>query len=76
MTSSPIVDVPPAGIREKRSLFFDATPLLDDPAALRNRAEQDGYLFFKHFLPVEPLLELRRQMLEICAQHGSRRGTT
>ena len=68
---TPIVDIPPAkDIREKRSLFFDATPLLDDPAALRHRAEQDGYLFFKHFLPTEPLLELRRQMLDICASHG------
>jgi hypothetical protein len=71
MTSSPMADAPPGpGISEKRSLFEDATPLLDDPAALRARAEQDGYLFFKHFLPTEPLLELRRQMLEICAQRG------
>ncbi|MCE0496370.1 MAG: phytanoyl-CoA dioxygenase family protein [Methylacidiphilales bacterium] len=70
MTPSSVVDVPSANSLEKRSLFFDATPLLDDPAALRNRAEQDGYLFFKHFLPTEPLLELRRQMLEICAQRG------
>ena len=68
---TPIVDNPPAkDIREKRSLFFDATPLLDDPGAMRRRAEQDGYLFFKHFLPAGPLLELRRQMLEICAQRG------
>ena len=39
---------------ERRSLFSDATPLLDDPAGLRERAEQDGYLFFKHFLPLNP----------------------
>jgi hypothetical protein len=70
MTSSPVPDVLPSKIREKRSLFFDATPLLDDPAALRSRAEQDGYLFFKQFLPTEPLLELRRQMLDICARSG------
>jgi len=70
MTSSPVLDVLPSSIREKRSLFFDATPLLDDPAALRLRAEQDGYLFFKHFLPTEPLLELRRHMLDICAARG------
>ncbi|MGB8355964.1 MAG: phytanoyl-CoA dioxygenase family protein [Chthoniobacteraceae bacterium] len=56
--------------RKKSSLFFDATPLLDDPVALRRRAKQDGYLFFKRFLPAEPLLELRRQMLELCAQRG------
>ena len=68
MTSIEAVETPPGKI--KRSLFYDATPLLDDPAALRARAEQDGYLFFKHFLPTEPLLELRRQMLEICAERG------
>ena len=71
MISSPVLDTPPAPARpEKRSLFFDATPLLTDPVALRARAEQDGYLFFKQFLPKEPLLELRRQMLEICAERG------
>jgi hypothetical protein len=56
--------------RAKRSLFVDATPLLDDPVALRAQAESDGFLFFKRFLPAEPLLQLRRQMLEICAQRG------
>lgn len=60
----------PRSFREKSSLFFDATPLLDDPAALRGQAERDGYLFFKKFLPAEPLIELRRQMLEICADRG------
>jgi hypothetical protein len=60
----------PASVPEKRSLFEDSTPLLEDPAALRARADRDGYLFFKCFLPAEPLLELRRQMLEICARRG------
>jgi len=55
----------PNTVREKRSLFVDSTPLLDDPEALRERAQTDGYLFFKKFLPVEPLLELRQRMLEI-----------
>jgi hypothetical protein len=36
---------PGKGLPRKRSLFYDATPLLDDPVALRARAEQDGYLF-------------------------------
>jgi len=67
MTSSPSLET---SVAEKRSLFFDATPLLNDPAALRARADADGFLFFKQFLPVEPLLELRRQMLEICAIRG------
>lgn len=67
MAHSPVVEAP---VHEKRSLFEDATPLLDDPSALRNRAARDGYLFFKHLLPAEPLLELRRQMLEVCSQRG------
>jgi hypothetical protein len=71
MPSSPGVEIPDVKkSAERRSLFTDATPLLDDPAALRDQAEQDGYLFFKHFLPTQPLLELRRQMLEICAERG------
>jgi hypothetical protein len=60
----------PGTAREKRSLFEDATPLLGNPAALRERAAQAGYLFFKRLLPAEPLLELRRQMLTICAERG------
>jgi hypothetical protein len=54
----------------RASLFVDSTPLLNDPPALRERAEREGYLFFKRFLPGEPLLELRRQMLQICAERG------
>jgi hypothetical protein len=52
------------------SLFVDATLLLEDPAALRAQGQRDGYLFFKGLLPREPLLELRRQMLTICAERG------
>jgi hypothetical protein len=60
----------PNSMRENRSLFTDSTPLLDDPEALRARAEAEGFLFFKQFLPREPLLELRRQMLEVVRRHG------
>jgi hypothetical protein len=66
MISSPSLDL----AAETRSPYVDATPLLDDPSALREQAERDGYLFFKRFLPIEPILELRRQMLEICQKHG------
>jgi hypothetical protein len=52
------------------SLFVDSTPLLNDPAALRERGYREGYLFFKRLLPPEPLIELRRQMLTICAERG------
>jgi hypothetical protein len=61
---------PPEAPAVKSSLFLDSTPLLDDPDALRARAVTEGYLFFKKLLPTEPLLELRRQMLTICAERG------
>jgi Phytanoyl-CoA dioxygenase (PhyH) len=50
--------------------FPDSTPLLSDPEALRARGERDGFLFFKQLLPKEPLLEVRRQILEIVARNG------
>ncbi len=50
--------------------FVDSTPLLANPDALRARAEQDGFLYFRRFLPTEPLLELRRQILQIVDRHG------
>ena len=50
--------------------FLNSTPLLSSPKALRARAERDGYLFFKGLLPREPLLEVRRQILEIVARNG------
>src|SRR4051812_47758489 len=48
----------------------DATPLLQNPTALRARTESDGFLYFKNFLPKEPLLQLPRQILEICNHHA------
>ena len=69
MTSTTAPELAPNTVREKRSLFVDSTPLLDDPEALRARAQEEGYLFFKKFLPVEPLLELRRQALEILRDY-------
>ena len=50
--------------------FKDATPLLDDPQALRAQADVDGYLFFKGLLDPTPIWSLRHQILEICAKHG------
>ncbi|MBK1877182.1 phytanoyl-CoA dioxygenase family protein [Pelagicoccus mobilis] len=50
--------------------FEDCTPLLDNPEALRLKAEEDGFLFFKGFLPKEEVLELRREFLSILDKHG------
>jgi len=50
--------------------FTDSTPLLESPGELRQRADEDGFLFFKGFLPTDLVLELRRQVLEILDGHG------
>jgi hypothetical protein len=52
--------------------FVDSTLLLGDNAALHARAEADGFLFFKHFLPAEDIFELRAQLLGVVGRHGWR----
>jgi ectoine hydroxylase-related dioxygenase (phytanoyl-CoA dioxygenase family) len=50
--------------------FLDSGDAVRNPAELRARAERDGYLFLRGILPREPVLELRRQILEVCDRHG------
>ncbi len=50
--------------------FTDSSDLLDNPEQLQARAAEDGYLFFRNFLPGESLLELRRQIVDILDRHG------
>jgi hypothetical protein len=50
--------------------FRDATPLLQDPEALRGRGREDGFLFFKQLLPKDLVMELRRQFLTILDSYG------
>ena len=50
--------------------FEDATPLLGNPAALRERMDRDGFFYLRHLLPSAAVLDLRRQILEICQKHG------
>lgn len=49
---------------------YDASELLDDPVALRERAQHDGFLFFRGFLPRQELLALRRVVLELLQSEG------
>ena len=51
-------------------MFEDASPLLEDPEALRARAERDGLLFLRGLLEPDCVLELRRAVLEILDRHG------
>ena len=50
--------------------FAESNELLDDPAAMRRRLRSDGYLFFREILPREEILDVRRQILEICMEAG------
>ena len=50
--------------------FEDSTPLLGNPAGLRERMDRDGFFYFRHLLPREAVLDLRRQILEVCQKHG------
>ena len=53
-------------------MFTDSTPLLQDFDALRSRAEEDGFLFFKRFLPREDVLDVRADELAVVERHGWR----
>ncbi len=44
--------------------------LLTDQAALQNRLKDKGYLFFKQIIPIEPILELRKDITNVLAKHG------
>ena len=50
--------------------FTNSSALLDDYSALRKRAAEDGYLFFKHFLPKEEIIALREDMLGVVEKYG------
>lgn len=50
--------------------YVDSTPLLNDPAALRKRAQADGYLYFKRLLDPKKVMAARRKVLEVAQKHG------
>jgi ectoine hydroxylase-related dioxygenase (phytanoyl-CoA dioxygenase family) len=54
--------------------YTDSMSLLDDAAALRARADEDGLLFFRGLLPRDLVLELRAQFLQILANRGWLKG--
>lgn len=50
--------------------FTDSIPLLDDPELLRARARDEGYLFFEQLVEREAVVNVRRQILDVCERHG------
>jgi len=53
-------------------IFEDSTPWLDQPEALRARAREAGYLFFRRLLPAEAVLAVRRDILGVVDAFGWR----
>jgi len=64
---------PPAPTPIRKTEFVDSTPLLADPVALRARAEEDGYLFFRQRVPADEVLALRAEFLAVVDRYGWRR---
>jgi hypothetical protein len=62
----------PEGTAIRKTRFVDSTALLADPAALRERAAEDGYLFFKARLPAAAVLALRAEVLAVVDKYGWR----
>ena len=54
--------------------FFVSNELLDHPEKLRERAQQDGYLFFRGLIDTDAIYEVRHDFLEICHRHGWAKG--
>ena len=52
------------------TLYEDSSPLLDDPAAMRQRMARDGCLFFRGLFPRDTVLDLRRQVAAILNKYG------
>lgn len=52
--------------------FVDSTPLLSDREALLQRAEEDGFLFFRNFIPRETVMALRADELAVVDRYGWR----
>ncbi|MBB6671450.1 phytanoyl-CoA dioxygenase family protein [Cohnella nanjingensis] len=67
MNHSPMLD------NDKKPIsgqFVDSTPILENPAQLRERAQEDGMLFFKGLIPQERVLSLRLDILGSLGKYG------
>jgi ectoine hydroxylase-related dioxygenase (phytanoyl-CoA dioxygenase family) len=62
-----------AAMMHAAQTFLDSTDLLADPLALRARAEEEGYLFFRNLLPREDVLRVRAYELAVVERHGWRK---
>ncbi len=49
--------------------LIDSSPIRQDTEALRQRADQDGYLLFRGLLPANDVIDTREQVLDCCERH-------
>ena len=58
-------------IREQDSLvpFIESDPTAN-PADLRQKMAVQGYLFFRHLVPADVILNVRRDVLTLCDEAG------
>ena len=52
------------------NLFVESNDIRNDAAALRERADRDGYLFLRDFVDEEPILETRRDITATLQEVG------
>lgn len=50
--------------------LIESNSLFDNTSALQSRLKEEGYLYFRGLGPRQRILELRRQILEICDAAG------
>lgn len=50
--------------------FTDSSSIAGDPGAMKKRLDEEGYLFFRGLLPDEPVLQVRRQVIDIISARG------
>ena len=55
---------------DKTTELQEHNALLNDPQALRQQMADDGFLFFRGLLPADEIVALRRNILQICDNHG------
>src|SRR5690554_491388 len=69
-TTPTLHENPPDEPVSRRKTFVDSSDLLADADALRQRAEAQGYLFFKQLIPKADLMAVRRELLDVVRQNG------
>ena len=55
---------------EMMSVFEDSTKFVNDGISLKNRLDQDSYIFIRGLLPKQTILNIRSRLLDKAAIGG------